>query len=171
MVLYLQLYYLVAFNPIHQKLCSYCERIYNLNGSQIIRTPFAVDFFYLCSMQIYSNCTWTNIDKLKSKCRKFLKSWVRLPWCTTPGVLHIQPFTDIPTIHSLYLQSHAAAHAPSHIKANDNFNTALDSKVEHEEVWQRKFSMVIYCENKLTKCHWHNRSHCSNLPKVKRNNN
>ncbi len=59
------------------------------------------------------------------------------------------PFTDIPTIHSLYLQSHATAHATTHIKADDKVNTALDSKVKREEVWERKFSTVIYFENKL----------------------
>ncbi len=74
---------------------------------------------------------------------------VGLPHCTTPDVLHILPFTDIPTIHSLCLQSHSIAHASSHLKADDKFNTALESKVECEEVWERKFSTVIYCENKL----------------------
>ncbi len=33
--------FLVAFNPILKKLCSYSEKGYNLNGSQIITTPFA----------------------------------------------------------------------------------------------------------------------------------
>ncbi len=71
--------------------------------------------------------TNTNIDKLEAKCTKFLKSLVGLPHCTTPGVLHIPPFTDIPTIHSLYLQSHRTTHASSCIKADDGVNTALDS--------------------------------------------
>ncbi len=92
--------------------------------------------------------TNTNIDKLEAKCTKFLKSRVGLPRCAIPGVLYIPLFTDIPTIRYLYLQSHATAHASSHSKADDKVNTALDSKVEHEEVWQRKFSTVIYCENK-----------------------
>ncbi len=82
----------------------------------------------------------TKVDKLEAKCTKFLKSWVGLPCCTTPGVLHISPLIDIPTIHSLYIQSHATAHASFCIKADDKINTALDSKVECKEVWQRKFT-------------------------------
>ncbi len=97
----------------------------------------------------------------------FLKSWVGLPRCTTPGVLHIPPFTDIPTICSLYLQSHATAHASSRIKADDKVNTALDSIAEHE-VWQRKFSTVIYCENKLKHVTDTIDLTVQNLPKVKR---
>ncbi len=85
------------------------------------------------------------MDKLKAKCTKFPNSWVGLPCSATPGVPHSPPFTDIPSIHSLYLQSHATAHASSHIKADDKVNTALDSQVEREEVWHRKFSSVIYC--------------------------
>ncbi len=67
--------------------------------------------------------TNTNIDKLEVKCTQFLKLWVGLPHCTTPGVLHIPPFTDIPTICTLYLQSYATAHAFSRIKADDKVNT------------------------------------------------
>ncbi len=85
----------------------------------------------------------SNVDKLEAKCTKFLKSWVGLPCCAPPGVHHI------PTILSLYLQSHATAHASSRIKADDKVNTALDSIVEREEVCQSKLSTVIYCENKL----------------------
>ncbi len=87
-------------------------------------------------------------DKLEAKCTNFLKSWVGLPCCATPGVLHIPPFTDIPTIPSPYLQSHSTAHASSRIKADDKVTTALDSKVECKEVWQRMFSTVIYSENR-----------------------
>ncbi len=72
--------------------------------------------------------TNTNIDKRT----KFLKSWVGLPHCATPGVLHIPPFTDIPTIHSLYLQTHSTVHASPRIKADDKVNTALNSKVESD---------------------------------------
>ncbi len=108
------------------------------------------------------------MDKLETKCTKFLKSWVGLPCCATPGVLHIPPFTDILTIHSLYLQSHAPAHASSCIKADNKVNTALDSKVEHEEVWQRKLSSVIYCENKLKHVTDTIDLTVQNLPKVKK---
>ncbi len=75
------------------------------------------------------------------KCTKCLKSWVGLPCCATPVVLHIPPFTDIPTIRSLYLQLQATNHASSRIKADDRVNIALDSKVEYEDIWQRKFSI------------------------------
>ncbi len=109
-----------------------------------------------------------NIDKLEAKYTKFLKSWVGLPCCATPGVLHIPPFTDIPTIRSLYLQSHATAHASFRIKADHKVNTVLDSKVEHEEVWQRKFSTVIYCENKLKHVTDTIDLTIQNLPKVKK---
>ncbi len=50
-------------------------------------------------------------------------------------------------------------------------NTGLDSKVEREEVWQRKFSTVIYCENKLKHVTDTIDLTVQNLPKVKKNNN
>ncbi len=112
----------------------------------------------------------TNIDKLEAKCTKFFKSWVGLPCFTTPGVLHIPPFTDIPTIRSLYLQSHATAYASSCIKTVDKVNAALDSKVECEEVWQRKFSTLIYCENKLKNVTDTIDLTVQNLQKVKKKN-
>ncbi len=83
-------------------------------------------------------------------------------------MLHIPQFTDIPTIHSLYLQSLATAHASSPIKADDKVNTALDSKVEREELWQRKFSIVIYCENKPKHVTDTIDLAVQNLPKVKK---
>ncbi len=97
---------------------------------------------------------------------------VGLPCCATPGVLLMPPFTNIPTICSLYLHSHATAHASSHIKADDKVNTALDSNVEHEDIWQRKFSIVIHCENKLKHVtDTIDLSNCSKLTKSQQNNN
>ncbi len=40
---------------------------------------------------------------------------------------HIWCATDIPTICSLYRQSHVTAHVSSHITIDDKLNTALDS--------------------------------------------
>ncbi len=72
-----------------------------------------------------------------------IMSWVRLPCFTIPGVLHIPPFTYIPNIHSLCLQSHTTARASSCIKADDKVNTSLDSKADSDEVWQTKVFTVI----------------------------
>ncbi len=55
--------------------------------------------------------------------------------------IHMDKLEAKCTIHSLYHN-----HKPQQVI---RVNTAIDSQVERAEVWQRKFSTVIYCENKL----------------------
>ncbi len=64
--------FLMAFNPILEKLCSKSEKGYNLNGSQIFTTPFADDF-NLCTTNhrthqklINDISSWTKSMKLNS---------------------------------------------------------------------------------------------------------
>ncbi len=93
--------------------------------------------------------TSTNIDKLDALVNRHIKKWIGMPQCATPGILHIPLFLDIPSVRSLYLQSHATAHASSRLKADSTVNAALDSKINRETSWSRKFSTAVYCENKF----------------------
>ena len=86
----------------------------------------------------------TNLDKIEALCHRYAKSWLGLPKCATPGVLHRPVFLDIPSVRSLYLQCHATAHASSRIKADETVNTALTSKFNREKSWTSKFSTAIF---------------------------
>lgn len=64
-------------------------------------------------------------------------------------MLHLPLFLDIPTITQLYLQSHTTAYASSRIKADTTVQAALDSKLEREGKWIRKFSIAQYTKSQL----------------------
>ncbi len=46
--------FLVAFNPILDKLCSYSEKGYNQKGSQSMTIPFA-NYFNLCTKNCHTH--------------------------------------------------------------------------------------------------------------------
>ena len=111
----------------------------------------------------------SNLDKLDALYHRYLKKWLGIPRCATSNILHINQFTDISTIKALYHQSHSTAHAFSRIKADNVVNVALDSKLQREQQWQRKFSIGVYAQNALYSAKSAlNRVQASHLPTINR---
>ena len=47
------------------------------------------------------------------------------------------------------METHTISHATSRMKADDTVNTALDSKLQWESNWSRKFSITNYSETQF----------------------
>jgi hypothetical protein len=57
--------------------------------------------------------------------------------------------TDIKSLYQLYLETHVSAHLSSRTKADHKVNNALDSRLEREKSWSKKFSITVYSQNKV----------------------
>ena len=55
----------------------------------------------------------------------------------------------IKTISHIYKETRSIAYATSRLKADNQVNEALDSKLAHENQWKRKFSITSYADNAL----------------------
>ena len=80
-----------------------------------------------------------------------MKRWCGLARCAAPQVFHIPHFTDMKSIYQLYLESHTSAHLSSRIKADTKVNIAIDSCLEREKGWSKKFSITNYSQNMIDK--------------------
>ena len=96
--------------------------------------------------------TKTNLLALDSIVHRYLKNWIGLPRSATPGILHIPHLTDIKSIRQVYLEAHSAAYMSSRLKGDEYVNNALDSKLDRESEWVRKFSITCYAESKFQVC-------------------
>ncbi len=91
----------------------------------------------------------TSLTKLDSLSHRYLKSWAGLPRCAATEILHLPLFLDIPTVTEIYLQCHSTVYASSRIKADATVQAALDSKLEREAQWIRKFSIAKYNDSQF----------------------
>ena len=130
----------------------FSSRLDNID-SLLIRNEFKVkiyrDYLLPASRFILTVHTLssTNLDRLDSLSRKYLKSWLNLPPCATVPILHNQNFLDIKSISQLYKESQTCAFISSRIKADNLVNNALDSRLDREKTWTRKSSILVEADN------------------------
>ena len=89
----------------------------------------------------------TSINKLESLTRRKIKTWLNLPRCATPSVLHVENLLEIKSIREVYMCAQAGAYISSRTKADAKVNNALDSRLEREKQWTRKSSTIVKCDN------------------------
>ena len=89
--------------------------------------------------------TKTHMDKLDNMGRQYLKLWLRIPkhGVTDASIFH--PYMlNIKTPSQLYKEAQASTYAMIRIKGDNIVNHALDSRIERESHWTKKYSTV--CE-------------------------
>ena len=101
--------------------------------------------------------TKTHMDKLDNMVRQYLKLWLGIPkhGVTDASIFH--PYMlNIKTPSQLYKEAQASTYAMIRIKGDNIVNHALDSRIERESHWTKKYSTVckadkIYRENVANK--------------------
>ena len=81
-------------------------------------------------------------------CAKYVKKWLKMPKSGTLAIIHSPKCLKIKSISDLYRETRSISYATSRIKADNLVKTALDSKLDHEQQWKRKYSVTVYAENK-----------------------
>lgn len=82
----------------------------------------------------------THLQNIDTLCDGYVKKWCGLPKCATNAMLHMQATLDIPTVAFTHLESKATAITNTRVKGDSLVNAALDSKLEREGSWSRKWS-------------------------------
>ena len=83
------------------------------------------------------------MDKLDNMGRQYLKLWLRIPkhGVTDASIFH--PYMlNIKTPSKLYKEAQALTYAIIRIKGDNIVNHALDSRIERESIWTKKYSTV-----------------------------
>jgi hypothetical protein len=138
-----------VFDHVKEHFCTRLERIDKL----LVRGEFKVKIYknYLlpsCRFILtVHDLTKTHLLALDSIVHKYIKSWSGLAHSAATEIFHIPHLLDIKSVYQLYLESHATAHLSSRAKADPKVNIALDSRLEREGNWTRKFSTINYCQN------------------------
>ena len=137
-----------VFDHVKDHFCTRLERIDKL----LVRGEYKVKIYknYLlpsCRFILtVHDLTKTHLHALDSIVHKYLKSWSGLAHSGATEMFHIPHLLDIKSVYQLYLESHATAHLSSRAKADPKVNIALDSRLEREGNWTRKFSTINYCQ-------------------------
>ena len=112
--------------------------------------------YALPSMRYYMNVHFihkTHMEALDSIARKYLKIWLKIQKHGVTDVAIFHPYMLSKQAPSqLYKEAHAATHAMIRTKGDENVNHALDSRIERESTWKKKYSTVcetdkMYIEN------------------------
>lgn len=149
----------ITFNGKQSETFTYIEQYFSERLERIdqilVRGEYKIEIYkkYLLPASRFlltvHEISKTNLTKLDSLSHRYLKSWAGLPQCAATEIFHLPIFLDIPTVTQIYLQSHSTAHASSRIKADETVQAALDSKLEREAKWIRKFSIAQYSDSQF----------------------
>ena len=114
----------------------YKVKIYRLYALPSVRYHFSIHHI----QQVH-------IDKLDTIARSYLKKWLQIPknGCTDLAIFH--PFLlGLKTPSQIYKEGHAGNYALMRFKGDKLVNHALDSRLEREQQWSRKFSTIKYAD-------------------------
>ena len=137
------------FASLFSKLKSKLE---NINKSTL-RGEYKVNIYSrysLPSMRFYLSVHqmhWTHMTELDNLAKKYLKNWLGIQ---TNGVSDISIFHPymlaIKTPSQMYLEAHAGNHAMMRMKGDTLVNHVLNSRLERESQWTRKFSTISHMQ-------------------------
>ena len=88
----------------------------------------------------------TRLKEIDALTNRYIKKWSGLAHPATLAVLHMPQCLDIPTVSDLYFECHSLAHAQIRSKSDTKVNKCLDSKIDREQKWTRKKSVVTVSE-------------------------
>ena len=99
----------------------------------------------------------THMNTLDNIARKFIKKWLNIQTHGVSDAAVFHPYMlGLKTPSHIYKEAHAGTYAAIRMKGDEIVNHALDSRLERESEWTRKFSTVVavdqmYQENVLSK--------------------
>ena len=103
-------------------------------------------------MRYYMNVHFmhkTHMEALDGIARKYLKTWLRIQKHGVSDAAIFHPYMlSIQAPSQLYKEAHAATHALIRTKGDVNVNHALDSRLERESLWKKKYSTVCEADKK-----------------------
>ena len=86
----------------------------------------------------------THMDKLDNIARKFLKKWLNIQTNGVSDASMFHPYMlGLKTPSHIYKEAHAGTYVAMRLKGDKIVNHALDSRLERESEWSRKFSTVV----------------------------
>ena len=95
--------------------------------------------FYFSVHQIHK----THMSKLDDMARKYLKKWLGIQTNGVTDVSIFHPYMlNIKTPSNLYLEAHAGSYASIRLKGDEIVNHALNTRLERESKWSKKFSTI-----------------------------
>ena len=129
----------------------FLTRLERINSTQI-RGEYKCKIYanYLLSASRFlltiHTLTKTDLLNLDALCHKYVKQWCNISHPGNTDIIHIDKFLNIPSISELYDQSQISAYISSRVKGDKVVNAALDSRLNHEQQWSRKYSTTTACD-------------------------
>ena len=91
-----------------------------------------------------------HLDKLDNIAKKFLKKWLNIPSHGASDISIFHPYVlGLKTPSQLYLEGHAGNYTMMRLKGDQTVNITLDSRLERESAWTRKYSTITFCDQIL----------------------
>jgi hypothetical protein len=85
----------------------------------------------------------TQMDNLDMLVKKFLKKWLKIQTNGVSDVAVYHPYMlNMKTPSQLYMEAHSGTYAMIRINGDVTVNHALNSRLERESQWSRKFSTI-----------------------------
>ena len=134
-----------TFDLIHSTLREGLERI----ETTLIRPEYKLwiyKHYFLPSKRFLltvHTISQTHLSQLDTYTDQFVKKWAGLPKCSTNSVLHMKVGLSIPTISSLYMESHATTYTRTRLLGDAKVNKVLDATIEREGGYVRPFCTTL----------------------------
>ena len=83
-------------------------------------------------------------EKLDTIARRYLKSWLRIPsrGATDASLFHPN-MLNLKAPSTMYLEAHANNYTQMRMKGDNIVNHLLDSRLERESLWKKKYSTIV----------------------------
>ena len=90
----------------------------------------------------------THLENLDNQARKFIKKWLGIQRNGVSDASVFHPYMlGVKMPSQLYIEAHAGTYAAIRLKGDELVNHAVDSRLERESEWTRKFSTVTKAHN------------------------
>jgi hypothetical protein len=92
---------------------------------------------------LIQDLTKTDLGKLDALANRYLKSWLGMPQGGFFRPVHSGLGMDVKSVSHLYKQSRSLDIVKALIKGDHTVQTTVQTKVQHEQKWTRKFAISV----------------------------